>query len=108
MLMWCQGLKVLLWFNRYPPCTPQRLFIVAQNALCPLWWHGLVLLSLVPFAHPNDVLWSGRRLADGTLLGLSRLSIVDGCLYPCSQVRFELGWETADQLAVGVPVQLAS
>ena len=64
-----------------------------------------MLLLMVPFAHPNDVLGSGRNVADGTLFGLSAFLIVDGRLRPCLQMWLEIHWKGALHLPVGMPVK---
>ena len=48
---------------------------MVEYPLRPLQWHWFVLLLMVPFAQPNDVLWGGRYLADGALFGLSALLV---------------------------------
>lgn len=97
-------LPVLLGFERNPACSPQRCFIVGQDALCPFRWHWFALLGLMPLTQPYDVLRRGWNLANGAEFGLAIFFDTNGPLDPCPQVGFVLPRDGADQLSVDVPV----
>ena len=63
-----------------------------------------MLLSLMPLAQPNDMLWCGGHLAQRAHLRVACFFVMDGCLNPGLEVWPKVCRQLLDHLPVWVPV----